>query len=298
MIKILIFAVIFFTALFDNAKAKEFINENEIISILDMKLSNSEDIKRLEDYLIAQVKNEPLEKKKEAFISSNKLLIQKTLENGKKYLPMIISILIKHNLPIELAFIPAIESGYINGLKSSKGAAGIWQLVPQTARSFGLVVNKHVDERLDPVKSTVAAVKYLKYLYSVFGDWKLVLASYNAGHNKVITKVSYHGSNFSQIERYLPKQTQDFVVKFLAFSQEGKKLLLKENLLNKQEIDIIKVSGEYNLETIAKMAYIPEKELKELNKHFIKGIIPNDGNEYNLYLPKGYKNLVEAILNS
>lgn len=66
MIKILIFAVIFFTALFDNAKAKEFINENEIISILDMKLSNSEDIKRLEDYLIAQVKNEPLEKKKEA----------------------------------------------------------------------------------------------------------------------------------------------------------------------------------------------------------------------------------------
>lgn len=295
MVKILIFTVIFWFALFDCAESKEFINESEIVSTLDAKLSNSEDIKKLESYLAAQMENDSLEKEREVFVSKNKLLIEKTIMNGKKYIPIIVSILINHNLPLELAFVPAVESAYINSVKSSKGAAGIWQLLPQTARSFGLIVNKYVDERLDPIKSTVAAARYLKHLYSIFGDWKLVLASYNAGHNKIITKVSYHGPTFYEIKRYLPKQTQNFVIKFLAFSQEGKKIIMRDSFIDSSDIEVLKVSGKYDLKTISKLSGVSERELRELNRHFVKGIIPDDGNKYNLYMPKGYRKWEEVI---
>lgn len=303
MIKALIFSIFLLLALSSNTivYAKDFISEKEVSAIVDIKLSNSTEIEKLEAYISKATKkdgNVDIEKDKEAFISKNKRLIEKSIENGKKYIPVIVSILLKHNLPVELAFIPAVESGYINGVKSAKGAAGIWQFVPQTARTFGLVVNKYVDERLDPVKSTYAAVRYLKYLYSVFGDWKLVLASYNAGHNKVITKVSYHGNSFQEIRRYLPKQTQDFIVKIMAFSQEGKKIIKRDGFIGEADFEIVTVKGSYDLKTIAKISYIPERELRELNKHFLKGIIPDDGNDYNLYVPKGYKKVVEAMLNS
>lgn len=303
MVKMLIIPLILALALSgkDSIQAKEFVNEKEISAIVDIKLSNSAEIEKLESYISKIQKNQDsidVEKEKQVFVSKNKKLIEKSIENGKKYIPLIVSILIKHNLPVELAFIPAVESGYINGVKSAKGAAGIWQFVPHTARTFGLVVNRYVDERLDPVKSTYAAVKYLKYLYSVFGDWKLVFASYNAGHNKVITKVSYHGDSFQSIKKHLPKQTQEFVVKIMAFSEEGKKLIKKNGLAAEPEFEVVTVRGGYDLKTIAKISYIPEKELKELNRHFLKGVIPDDGNEYNLYVPKGYKRLVEAMLSS
>lgn len=302
MIKVLMINVIFVMTLFVNTFSfgKEFINEKELSIIVEIRISNSPEIEKLERYISQISKKEEkydLETEKELFISKNKRFIEKSIENGKKYIPTILSILVKHNLPPELVFIPAIESGYINGVKSPKGAVGIWQFVPKTARTFGLVVNAYVDERLDPVKSTLAAATYLKHLYSIFGDWKLVLASYNAGHVKVITKVSYHGSDFDSIRRYLPKQTQNYIVKFAAFSQEGKKILSREGLLKDSEIEIISVRGGYDIKTISRVSYIPERELKELNKHFTKGIIPDDGNEYNLYVPKGYGKFVEAILN-
>lgn len=303
MVKMLIIPLILALALSgkDSVQAKEFVNEKEISAIVDIKLSNSAEIEKLESYISKIQKNQDIidaEKEKQVFVSKNKKLIEKSIENGRKYIPLIVSILIKHNLPVELAFVPAVESGYINGVKSAKGAAGIWQFVPHTARTFGLVVNRYVDERLDPVKSTYAAVKYLKYLYSMFGDWKLVFASYNAGHNKVIAKVSYHGDSFQSIKRHLPKQTQEFVVKIMAFSEEGKKLIKKDEFAAEPEFEVVTVRGGYDLKTIAKISYIPEKELKELNRHFLKGVIPDDGNEYNLYVPKGYKRLVEAMLSS
>lgn len=303
MLKVLMIPLILLIALSgrDCVLAKEFINEKEISVIVDIKLAESSEIEKLESYIskIQRSKDSlDIDAEKHVFLAKNKKIIEKSIENGKKYIPMIISILIKHNLPIELAFIPAVESGYLNGVKSAKGAAGIWQFVPHTARAFGLVVNKYVDERFDPIKSTYAAAKYLKYLYSIFGDWKLVLASYNAGHSKVITKVSYHGNSYYSIKRHLPKQTQDFIVKILAFSEEGKKVIKRDGILGEQEFEVITVRGGYDLKTISKISYIPERELKDLNKHFLKGVIPDDGNEYNLYVPKGYKKVVEAMLNS
>lgn len=276
---------------------RDFLDQEEVTQEVGSRITSSAQIEKY----IAELskKDDILVSEKEIFISKNRKLIERSVENGKRYIPMIISILIKHNLPTELAFIPAIESHYINGLKSPKGAAGIWQFMPQTAKTFGLVVNKYVDERLDPVKSTYAAVKYLKHLYGIFGDWKLVLASYNAGHNKIITKVSYHGSSFADIKRYLPKQTQGYILKFLAFSEEGKKIMLRSgSIVSESNFEVVSVKGSYDLKTISKLAYIPEKDLKELNRHFVKGVIPDDGNEYNLYVPKGYGKVVQAMIDN
>ncbi|MCX7760133.1 MAG: lytic transglycosylase domain-containing protein [Hydrogenothermaceae bacterium] len=300
MSKLLILISFFISVLISNSSfGKEFLIQEEVSKNVEITLHKSEDIEKLEYYLKSiSEKDKWLEKEKESFIAKNRKVIETSLENGKKYIPLIISILIKHNLPTELVFIPAIESHYINGVKSPKGAAGIWQLMPQTARTFGLVVNRYVDERLDPIKSTQAAAKYLKHLYGIFGDWKLVLASYNAGHSKVITKVSYHGNSFSDIRRYLPKQTQNYLVKFLAFSEEGKRIINKNGLAKEFDIEVVEISGNYDLKTIAKLTYIPEQKLKELNKHFIKGVIPDDGNSYNLYVPAGYGKFVKVALNS
>ncbi len=277
----------------------EYLVLNSILGNVEKEVRSSKDLKALEEFLsksdgiVMEVKlkdeNLPKAKREE---------LEKYLENGKHILPIVMKILLEHNLPKELAFIPIIESHYINGLRSPKGAAGIWQLMPATARNFGLVVNNKVDERLDPVKSTLAAVKYLKNLYNTFGDWKLVLAAYNVGHNKVIIKTAYHGKSFSSIKNYLPKQTQNYVVKFLA-TVEAAKLITQEKNLHKGDppFEIVKVKGGYKLEKIASLIYLPKEKLVSLNPHFLKKEIPDDGREYNLYVPKGYSYLLYKISN-
>ncbi|WP_297888448.1 lytic transglycosylase domain-containing protein [Sulfurihydrogenibium sp.] len=298
LLKLVIFLV---TTLIYNSNA-EFLNQGEVSENVEVVVKNNKSLKDLENFLsktdevTLEVK---LKEEKEIILKSKKREIEKYLENGKNILPFVVKILIEHNLPKELAFIPVIESHYINGLKSPKGAAGIWQLMPTTARNLGLVVNNKVDERLDPVKSTLAAVKYLKNLYNTFGDWKLVLASYNAGHNKVVVKTSYHGNSFASIRKYLPKQTQDYVIKFLAIVEVAKSIM-EEKKLHKTEpsYEIVKVKGGYKLDKIALSLYLPKEKLISLNPHFLKKEIPDDGKEYNLYVPQGYGRLADAILNN
>lgn len=298
LLKLTIFLIVGF---FYNSYG-EYLNRNEITENVEVVIKNSKSLKDLEEFLSKSdeiILETKVIEEKEILIKSKKKEIEKYLENGKNIIPVVIEVLIQHHLPKELAFIPVIESHYINGLKSPKGAAGIWQLMPSTARNLGLVVNSKVDERLDPVKSTLAAVKYLKNLYKTFGDWKLVLAAYNAGHNKVIIKTSYHGTSFTSIKKYLPKQTQNYVIKFLA-TVEVAKQIVEEKKLDKSEpsFEIIKVKGGYKLENIASSIYLPKEKLISLNKHFLKKEIPDDGNEYNLYVPKGYGKIAEALLNS
>jgi membrane-bound lytic murein transglycosylase D len=284
-----------------NVLKAETLELKNISSAVEDKLENSKDIKALEDYLSKSeeelVKIE-IKKRKKDYISKHRKELESYIENGKNVIPLIYSILIKHNLPPELLAVPIIESHYKIMAKSPKGAAGLWQLMPETARNFGLKVSEEVDERLDPIKSTLAAVKYFKKLYSVFGDWQLVLASYNAGHNKVITKVSYHGNSFSSIKNFLPKQTKEYVLNFIAIAEATTEIIKKKGL-DKEDVnfDIVKVNKGYTFEEISKLTYIKRETLDKLNPHLLKKRIPNDGEEYNLYVPKGYGKLVKALLD-
>ncbi|RYZ21301.1 MAG: lytic transglycosylase domain-containing protein [Chitinophagaceae bacterium] len=136
---------------------------------------------------------------------------------GKPYFDLIESVLASHNLPAELKYLSVIESDLKTSATSWVGAAGPWQLMPQTARELGLRVTKKTDERRDYKKSTHAAARYLNDLYNVFNDWLLVVAAYNGGPGNVNKAISKAGSrNFWDLQYYLPAESRNHVKKFIA----------------------------------------------------------------------------------
>lgn len=151
----------------------------------------------------------------------------KALQRAMAHLPVVLEGLRALNLPPELACLPLVESAFEPGAVSSAGAAGIWQLMPGTARRFGLTVTKETDERFDVARATVAATAYLAYLYQMFGDWPLALAAYNYGEGNMQRAVDYTGERTLEgmmhwmaqdpnRPRVLPEETRRFVPSFAA----------------------------------------------------------------------------------
>jgi membrane-bound lytic murein transglycosylase D len=136
------------------------------------------------------------------------------LERSTRYLPMIRKIFSSYGLPADLAYIPLIESSFSTEAVSPSGAVGMWQFVRSTARNYGLRVDKRVDERKDPVKSTHAAARYLKDLYRMLGSWDLVIAAYNSGEYKIHNAIGrYRTRDFEELSStgYLGAETQNYV---------------------------------------------------------------------------------------
>ncbi len=139
------------------------------------------------------------------------------LGRSSLYFPIFEHYLNLYNLPMELKYLPMVESTLRPGVKSHAGAAGLWQMIPASANFFGLSIDGTVDERLDPNKSTEAAVKMLSMLYDQFGDWQLVMAAYNCGPGRVKKAIRYAKCNdYWEISKYLPKETQRYVPAFIA----------------------------------------------------------------------------------
>jgi hypothetical protein len=132
--------------------------------------------------------------------------------------PVIENILSEEGVPRELIWVGLVESGYDRAARSPKNAVGMWQLIPETARRFGLVVGR-VDERIDTVKATRAAARYLRLLYETFGDWQLALAAYNAGEARVQSAIGRAGTrDFRALAdgQYLPRETRAYVPAVMA----------------------------------------------------------------------------------
>ena len=133
------------------------------------------------------------------------------------YFPLFEKYLAAYGLPTDLKFMAIVESGLQPSATSSVGAAGMWQFMPGTGRMMGLRINKYLDERRDPEKSTEAAVKYLKQLYEQFGSWELAMAGYNAGPGRVRYAIRKSGSqDYWTLQRYLPRETRSYVPGFIA----------------------------------------------------------------------------------
>jgi len=133
------------------------------------------------------------------------------------YFPIFEHYLALYGLPQSLKYLPVVESALQPAAHSPVGAAGLWQFVPATARIYGLRVNGQVDERLDPHKSTEAAVQMLQALYAQFGDWGLVLAAYNCGPGRVKRIMrTYGATNFWEAQPYLPQESQKYIPRFIA----------------------------------------------------------------------------------
>jgi membrane-bound lytic murein transglycosylase D len=138
-------------------------------------------------------------------------------DRGNRCFPMMDSIFTRYHLPTELKYLAAIESELKATAVSHVGAVGPWQLMASTARDLSLKVKGKYDERRNYYKSTVAAAKYLRDLYNQFGDWLLVIASYNSGPGKVLTAIKKSGShNFWVLQNYLPAETRGHVKRFIA----------------------------------------------------------------------------------
>jgi len=220
---------------------------------------------------------------------------------GKGYFDMMDRILTKHGLPKELKYLAVVESQLKSNAMSLAGAVGPWQFMPSTARNLGLKVGRKVDERRDIYKSTQAASRYLTSLYSIYGDWLLVIAAYNGGPGKVNSAIRRSGSrDFWTLQKYLPAESRKHVKKFIAThyimegeggittltKTEAKNLLTNANKLKNDEGDnsvIQMISGRYNSSIIVKHVEMDLLAFHKINPNFDKDIAFNG--QYELRLP-------------
>jgi hypothetical protein len=159
--------------------------------------------------------------------------IQESLERGAKYMPMIQKVFRAEGLPLDLAYIPIIESSFKTNALSKASAKGPWQFMKPTAQDHGLKTDWYIDERSDPEKATVAAAKYLKTLHKMFdGDWHLVLAAYNGGLGRLQRAMRSSGRDdfwaLAESSRYLPRETREYVPLILAAIIVAKNHRLRE----------------------------------------------------------------------
>jgi membrane-bound lytic murein transglycosylase D len=211
--------------------------------------------------------------------------------------------LIKEGLPPELSWLPLIESGYKSTAYSPARALGLWQFIASTGYRFGLNRDQYIDERLDPYKSTKAAIAYLKELHSLFGDWETVLAAYNCGENKVLRTISgqciNYLDNFWDLYEKLPQETARYVPRFIATlhiisdpAKYGLADITPEPPLEYESVDIYR---NIHLKNVAQATEIPFTALKLLNPELRLDITPSEG--YSLKLPTGTKDILLAKLD-
>ena len=208
------------------------------------------------------------------------------------YMPIFEEALEAYQLPLELKYLPIIESALNPKAVSRVGATGLWQFMLTTGKQYGLQVNSLVDERRDPVKASYAAARYLKDLYKVFGDWNLVIAAYNCGPeniNKAIHRASGE-KDYWQIYPYLPKETRGYVPAFIAANY----IMTYYSLHNicpmttrlPAKTDTIMVSKNIHLEQVASVVGINIDLLRSLNPMYRRDIIPGATESSPLRLPQ------------
>lgn len=251
------------------------------------------------------------------YVKENWEELQQVRMTGTPWFNLIERILTQYDLPGELKYLAVIESNLKSSAVSRVGAAGPWQLMPQTARDLGLKVNKNIDERRNYVKSTRAAALYLKDLYNQLGDWLLVIAAYNAGTANVYHAIHRSGSrNFWDLQDYLPVESRNHVKRFIGTQyvfegQGGVTTLTREEAmeqlsgsamyvfhrqLNATELNdsrTIAISGKYMASVIARYTLMDSTEFSRYNPDFDK-IMAGTNNSYDLKLPADKMNLFEA----
>ena len=207
------------------------------------------------------------------------------------YMPIFEEALDAYGLPLELRYLPIIESALNPSAVSRAGASGLWQFMIGTGKIYGLESNSLVDERRDPIKATWAAARYLKEMYDIYGDWNLVIAAYNCGPgtiNKAIRRANGE-TDYWKIYNYLPKETRGYVPAFIAANYvmtyycDHNICPMETNI--PASTDTVQVNKNLHFEQIADLCNVPLDQIKSLNPQYKKQMIPGDSKPYTLRLP-------------
>ncbi len=225
-----------------------------------------------------------------------------SLERSSRFRPYILSQLQAAGLPEELSWLPLIESGYQLRALSSARALGLWQFIPSTGHKFGLTRNQYIDERMDPEKSTRAAIAYLKELHNIFGDWTTVLAAYNCGEGRVLRTIRNQRlnylDNFWDLYQNLPRETARYVPRFLATLHIIQNLdtynISVETPSKPIPYRSVEIKKQLRLTDIAKEISIPADDLRTLNPELRHDILPPE--TYRLKIPTNKSELFLARL--
>ncbi|MCB0819959.1 MAG: LysM peptidoglycan-binding domain-containing protein [Bacteroidetes bacterium] len=209
------------------------------------------------------------------------------------YFPLFEEALARHKMPLELKYLAIVESALNPAARSRVGAQGLWQFMYSTAKLFKLNISSYVDERCDPRKSTEAACIYMKYLYSIYKDWSLVLAAYNSGPGNVNKAIRRSGgkTDYWQLRSYLPKETAGYVPAFIAavyvmnHTREHNLYPIMPKAIF-SEIDTVHINKKVTFKQLSQVLDMPEEDIAFLNPAYLHDMIPATDDHYVLTLPK------------
>ena len=215
------------------------------------------------------------------FVKNRRGFAKIVLGRSKIYFDLYEATLAKHDMPIELKYLSVIESGLRPQVKSPAGALGLWQFMYGTGKMYGLIENSYIDERMDPVKATEAACKFLKKLYGIYGDWNLALAAYNAGPGNVNKAIRRSGGKrtYWEVRPYLPRETQGYVPNFIAAAYllsyyTEHNIKPAKSKVHFYQLDTICLSKGVHMSTIDLLIKWPLEEIAQLNPIYKTKYIP------------------------
>ncbi len=227
------------------------------------------------------------------FTHENRNRFDRFMSRGARYRILVQDILEENGVPAELYYLGMIESGYASRARSNARAVGIWQFIAPTARRYGLRVDRDVDERLDVLRSTRAAARYLKDLKEEFGSWYMAMAAYNCGEGRVRSAIRrQHTRDFWTLahRRALPAETADYVPKFQAAMSIARNptgygfgYITHYEF---PELKLIKVRHQLALEEVARRQNVSYASLRAMNPHLLKSRVPYLASGYGIWIPR------------
>lgn len=281
-------------------QSKNYISIDENCKMLPEgpKVSDSIYIDRLSRIptIIEMPFNEVVKKYIEAYTGRLRNKVSFMLGAANFYMPMFEEALEAYDLPLELKYLPVIESALNPKAQSRARATGLWQFMLRTGKIYGLETNSLVEERFDPQKSTWAAARYLKELFNIYKDWNLVLAAYNSGPGNVNKAIRRAGgsTDYWDIYPFLPRETRGYVPGFIAvnyvmtyYCEHG--ICPMESQLPAVS-DTVHINKDLHLQQVASVCNIDIEQLRSLNPQFKKDIIPGKSRTYTLRLPNNTVN--------
>ncbi len=242
------------------------------------------------DLLFINMKNDSNRYKTKHFL--------RVLENSNRFIPVLRSMLKEAEIPDAFLYLAMAESNFKPSAYSKAKAAGIWQFMPYTARKFGLEIDMYVDERRDPIKSTEAAIKYLKYLHERFDKWYLAAIAYNCGEGCLSKAIKRAGTDdlavlLDKNKKYIPRESRRYIRKIMMmeYLSNSKDFIVGHDagyLMNRGSTHTfakVEVKGGTTLENVAHSVGMSYKEIKSYNPHLNYGFTPPRKGTYHLYIP-------------